>query len=81
MIYYLIFILIVFLASFGYFRVKKFIDDYYYSKEKAAAETAKLNSQVAELVDYQRAANSINVASLNYQRDTSRNIKNLPVPN
>jgi SAM-dependent methyltransferase len=38
MIYYLIFILIVFLASFGYFRVKRFIDDYYYSKEKAAAE-------------------------------------------
>lgn len=56
-------------------------DTIYSDREKAAAETASLNSKVSELVDYQRAANSINAQALNYQRDTSRNIKNLPVPN
>jgi hypothetical protein len=56
-------------------------DTIYSDREKAAAETASLNSKVAELVDHQRAANSINAQALNYQRDTSRNIKNLPVPN
>lgn len=56
-------------------------DTIYTDREKAAAETASLNAKVAELVDYQRAANSINAQSLTYQRDTSRNIKNLPVVN
>jgi predicted lipid-binding transport protein (Tim44 family) len=56
-------------------------DVIYSDKEKAAAQTATLNSKVQELVDYQRAANSINSQSLTYQRDTSRNIKNLPMPN
>jgi phage tail tape-measure protein len=56
-------------------------DAIYSDKEKAAAQTATLNSKVQELVDYQRAANSINSQSLTYQRDTSRNIKNLPLPN
>jgi len=34
-----------------------------------------LNEKVAELIDYQRAANQINAQGVNYQRDTSRNIK------
>lgn len=55
-------------------------DTIYTDREKAAAETASLNAKVAELVDYQRAANSINAQALNYQRDTSRNIKNMPLP-
>jgi hypothetical protein len=56
-------------------------DAIYSDNEKKAAETASMNSKISELVDYQRAANSINAQALNYQRDTSRNIKNLPVVN
>ena len=55
-------------------------DTIYSDKEKAAMETANLNAKVSELVDYQRAANSINAQALTYQRDTSRNIKNMPLP-
>jgi hypothetical protein len=56
-------------------------DTIYSDNEKRVAETARLNASVTELVDQQRAANSMNAQALNYQRDTSRNIKNLPLPN
>jgi hypothetical protein len=53
-------------------------DEIYNSKVKQAEETSKMQSTLAELADYQRAANSINAQSLVYQRDTSRTIKNIP---
>jgi phage tail tape-measure protein len=55
-------------------------DEIYSANMKQADDTAKLNSQVSELIDQQRAANSINVQALAYQRDTSRGIRNLPLP-